>query len=142
MSKKDKKVKKEKKPIPLTKLERLRSFKEEQYLNLIDDYSASRENLLYMRTVIEEALSKLENNLTKEKDKKASAKVNAISSAIYASMQINDQIMKLHERFDELIENVVPDDIVTIVDSKEEKAEQKGSNVLKAIDPLAKAKRA
>jgi hypothetical protein len=138
------KKKKEKceKTMPLTKLERLRSFKEEQYKNLIEDYDASRENLLYMRAVIEEALSKLENNLTKEKDKKASAKVNAISTAIYASMQINDQIMKLHERFDELIENVVPDDIITLVDQKEEKTEQKTTSVLKAIDPLAKAKRA
>jgi len=134
--------KKKEKTTPLTKLERLRSFKEEQYKNLIEDYDASRENLLYMRTVIEEALSKLENNLTKEKDKKASAKVNAISTAIYASMQINDQIMKLHERFDELIENVVPDDVITVMDQKEEQKEQKTTNVLKAIDPLAKAKRA
>lgn len=136
------KVNKDIKKMPLTKLEKLRSFKEEQYKHLVDDYSASRENLLYMRTVIEEALSKLENNLTKEKDKKASAKVNAISAAIYASMQINDQIMKLHERFDELIENVIPDDIVAIVDDREDKEDKPRTNVLKAIDPLAKAKRA
>ena len=128
------------------KVTKLREFKENQYKDLVSDYTNIRENLLYMKTVLEEAMSKIESSISKDKgrdDMKISAKLNAISQAVYANMQINDQIMKLHEKFDEIIDSVIPEDVIKINDTSEEELRRsKGSNVLQSIDPLNNVKRA
>lgn len=123
-----------------SKDKKIRKFKNKQYEDLKDDYETMRLSISHMNEVIDNALLKVENNIKEEDDSKASAKINALSALIYASLKVQEHMMELHANFDDLVESILPDDTI-VVEDEEDISNQTLSKKPSNSDPLAKIKR-
>lgn len=125
----------------LTKIEKLSEFKSKQYKDLIDDYDNMSKSIDNMAKVIDNALEKLENNIKDEDDSKVSAKVNALSTLVYTSLKLQEHKMDLHNNFDELIDAIIPDDVITVVND-DIKDKKENTDIVDPLAGISKRKRA
>ena len=116
-----------------TKLDKVREFKNKQYKDLIADYEKMSNSIEHMTDVIDSTFLKLENNIKDDDDTKVSAKVNALSTLVFTALKLQEHKMDLHNNFDELVNSIIPEDVVAIANE-----EIKNDDI---IDPLANIKK-
>jgi len=120
-----KKKEREEKPVKETKEGKIRNAKSTQFRNLIDDYAKMRESAIKMKDIVDSSIDSISENIKvlDINDKNASAKINAMSNLIFASLKLDENILNLHDVYSDLVEKVVPDDrIVVSVESNDEEA--------------------